>query len=134
MLFSAHDLDILVARSSKQVLSVNLQGCFNVRTHTIMQALLCNPQLEQVMTVGPAGTDIHSLHGVFKLFAVVQVDLSYCNQVAIHNIEFFLESVLQRPNPMLKQLTIGHGGCRPQVSSRICFRSVLAIMWLARVD
>ncbi|KAL3158800.1 hypothetical protein ABBQ32_011527 [Trebouxia sp. C0010 RCD-2024] len=87
---SGRDLVKLVARSSSQVLSLNLQECHIVDAHTIMQVLLSSQHLEEV-------------------------DLSYCEQVAIHNIEFFLESVIERPNPKLKKLTIGYlGGCRPQ--------------------
>ena len=46
------DLKKLVARSSDQVLSLNLSWCNRVRTYTIMQVLLCNQQLEEVLTVG----------------------------------------------------------------------------------
>lgn len=82
-----------------------------------MQVLLSSQHLEEVSTAryswppSPAYKCVSSSAGI-------QVDLSYCEQVAIHNIEFFLESVIERPNPKLKKLTIGYlGGCRPQVSA-----------------
>lgn len=46
------DLEKLVARSSDQVLSLNLSGCNKVRTYTIMQVLLSNQQLEEVLESG----------------------------------------------------------------------------------
>ena len=43
---------------------------------------------------------------------VLQVDLSYCPQVALHNLEHFLHSVTSQPHPELKQLTVGFTGMR----------------------
>ena len=57
--------------------------------------------------------------------AVLQVDVSYCNQVGVHNVEFFLQEVLLRPNLKLKQLTVGSRsyGFSYHVRSCCCFCS-----------
>ena len=65
---------------------------------------------------------VYSLHVQPKSSAVLQVDLSHCFQVGVHNVEFFLQNVLARPSPKLKQLTVGY---RCHVRSCCCFLLVV---------
>ena len=70
-----------------------------------MQVLLCNQQLEEVLNhFYLACTAYINLQP--ENFAMLQVDLSNCFQVGVHNVEFFLQNVVARPSPKLKQLTV----------------------------
>lgn len=105
-LTSTH-LEKLVSRSSDQVLSLKLPGCRKVRTYSIMQVLLHNQQLEEVLAVVSEWYVLEQLTWCAASNpAVLQVDLSYCYQVGVHNVEFFLHELSARPNPKLKHLTV----------------------------